>query len=184
MHLKDVPDYAYRDFWSGKPRATRWFYRLLSYVIAPLSVCVFGNANTIGVYHDTRILSTFKQTVQRLEEGANVVIFPEHRVPYNHILCDFQEKFVDVAKLYYKRTGKCVAFVPMYLAPKRKAMYLGEPIRYDPEVPMELQRQQICQTLMRRITRIACALPEHKVIPYDNFSGKKYVSNLDRGERQ
>ena len=43
MHLKEVPAYAYQDFWSYKPRYIRWFYRLLSYLIAPLSVCVFNS---------------------------------------------------------------------------------------------------------------------------------------------
>ena len=45
MHLREVPAYAYRDFWSGKPKAVRWFYRLLSYLIAPIAVCVFNNAS-------------------------------------------------------------------------------------------------------------------------------------------
>ena len=26
MHQEEVAAYAYRDFWSGKPRAVRWFY--------------------------------------------------------------------------------------------------------------------------------------------------------------
>ena len=38
MHLKDVPAYAYEDFWSGKPKWQRPFWKLLSYLIAPLSV--------------------------------------------------------------------------------------------------------------------------------------------------
>ena len=67
MHLKEVPAYAYQDFWSNKPKYIRWFYKLLSYIIAPLSVCVFNNANTIGVYRDNRIISTFKETVQKLQ---------------------------------------------------------------------------------------------------------------------
>lgn len=44
MHLKEVPAYAYQDFWSEKPTYIRWFFKLLSYIIAPLSVCVFNNA--------------------------------------------------------------------------------------------------------------------------------------------
>ena len=28
MHRKEVPAYAYQDFWSGKPKALRWFYKL------------------------------------------------------------------------------------------------------------------------------------------------------------
>lgn len=179
MHLKDVPAYAYKDFWSGKPKYIRWFYKLLSYIIAPLSVCVFNNANTIGVYHDTRILSTFKQTVQRLQEGNHVVIFPEHDVPHNHIICEFQDKFIDIAKLYYKRTGKEVCFVPLYLAPALKQMHLGTPVRYCSASPMNEERQRICQDLMRQITQIACDLPEHTVVPYNNISKKDYKSNKD-----
>lgn len=177
MHLKEVPDYAFRDFWSRKPKAVRWVYRLLSYLIAPLSVCVFNNADTVGVYRDVRIVSTFKQTVAGLQEGANVVIFPEKDQPYDHILCQFQDRFIDVARLYYKRTGKALAFVPMYIAPALKTMYLGDPIRFRPDVPIEQERQRICEELMENISCMAQALPEHTVVPYNNVPKKQYPSN-------
>lgn len=180
MHLKDVPDYAFQDFWSRKPGYMHWFYRLLSYLIAPLSVVIFNNAETIGVYHDTRILSTFKNTVSRLQEGSNIVIFPEHDVPHNHILCEFQDKFVDVAKLYYKRTGKALSFVPLYIAPKLKSIYFGTPIVYCPDNPPDEERKRICTYLMNEITRIACSLPEHIVVPYNNISKKEYGTNIPK----
>ena len=177
MHLKDVPDYAFQDFWSKKPAYSRWFYRILSYIIAPFSVCVFSHANTIGVYHDARILATFKNTVNKLTEGANVVIFPEHAVPHNHILCAFQDRFIDVARLYYKKTGKTLSFVPMYIAPKLKKMYLGESVRFCPDNPMEEERRRISCCLMDRITKMAVSLPEHIVIPYQNVPKREYRSN-------
>lgn len=180
MQLKEVPGYAYQDFWSRKPKGTRWFYKLLSYLIAPLSVCVFNNADTIGVYHDTRILSTFKATIRRLQEGAGVIIFPEHDVPHNHILCAFQDKFIDIAKLYYKRTGKELAFVPLYIAPALKKMYLGKPIRFCAANPMEEERRRICEYLMDQITEIACSLPEHTVIPYRNIPKREYPTNIPK----
>ena len=65
MHLKDVPDYAFHDFWSQKPRFWQPFYKLLSYIIAPFSVCIFTNAEVIGVYHDTRILTESDAEKQR-----------------------------------------------------------------------------------------------------------------------
>lgn len=180
MHLKDVPAYAYKDFWSNKPKYIRWFYKLLSYIIAPLSVCVFNNAQTIGVYHDARIISTFKQTVQRLQEGASVVIFPEHDVPHNHIICEFQDKFIDIAKLYYKRTKRELAFVPLYIAPTLKKMYLGKPIRFCADNPMEEERKRISEYLMKEITEIAVSLPEHTVVPYNNVPKKDYPSNIPK----
>ena len=180
MHLKDVPAYAFRDFWSRKPKWTHPLYKLLSYIIAPLSVCIFNNARTIGVYHDTRILSTFKNTVKALQEEKSVVIFPEHDVKHNHIVYEFQDKFIDIAKLYYKKTGKELSFVPMYIAPKLKKLCLGKPIQFDPEETMENERRRICNYLVDEITALAERLPEHTVIPYRNIPKKYYPSNRSR----
>ena len=105
MYLKEVPAYAFQDFWSGKPQNTHWFYKILSYIIAPISSCVFNNANTIPVFRDMRLMTTFKMTINALNEQANVVVFPECYDPYNHIVNRFQDRFIDVAKLYYKKTG-------------------------------------------------------------------------------
>ena len=180
MNLKDVPEYAFTDFWSQKPKYTHPFYKLLSYLIAPLAVCIFNNANTIGVYRDERIISTFKETVKRLNEGANVVIFPEHDVKYNHIVYEFQEGFVDIARLYYRHTGKELAFVPLYIAPKLHKMYLGKPVRFHAAAPKGEEPKRICSYLMDEITQIARSLPEHTVIPYRNIPKKYYPSNLSK----
>jgi len=177
MNLKDVPAYAYRDFWSKKPKLLRPFYRLLSYIIAPLAVLIFKNANTIGVYHDTRIMGTFKETVARLADGARIIIFPEHEKELNNIVYEFQDKFIDVARLYFKRTGEEVLFVPMYIAPKLRSMHLGEPIKFRANENIAEERARICNYLTDKITEIACALPRHTVIPYPNISKKLYPCN-------
>lgn len=182
MELKEVPEYAFTDFWSQKPKYTHWLYKLLSYLIAPLAVCIFNNANTIGVYRDGRIISTFKETVKRLNEGASVVIFPEHDVKYNNIVYEFQEGFVDIARLYYKRTGKELAFVPLYIAPKLHKMYLGKPIRFCATAPKAEEHSRVCRYLMDEITQIARSLPEHTVVPYRNIPKKYYPSNLSKEE--
>lgn len=179
MQLKEVPAYAYQDFWSYKPKWIRWFYKGLSYLIAPLSVCVFNNARTIGVYRDARIISTFKNTVNKLQQGSSVVVFPEHYESHNHIVNDFQDKFIDIAKLYYKRTGKELTFVPMYIAPKLKTMYLCEPIRYQAGTDVAEERRRICDHLMDRITEKAVSLPSHTVIPYANIPKKQYPKNKE-----
>lgn len=182
MHLKEVPGYAYQDFWSEKPGYSRWFYKILSYLIAPLSVCIFKNAKTIGVYRDIRIVNTFKETVSKLQEGANVVVFPECNEKYNNIIYNFQDRFIDVAKLYYKKTGRELAFVPLYIAPKLKKMYLGKPICFCAANPMEQERRRICEYLMAEITEIARELPEHTVVPYRNIPKKDYPSNRIKEE--
>lgn len=178
MHLKEVPDYAYQDFWSGKPKYIRWFFRLLSYLIAPLAVCLFNNAHTVPVYHDFRVVSSLKATVGHLQAGAHVIIFPEHYQPHNNIVHDFQDKFIDTARLYYKRTGKALCFVPMYVAPALKKMVLGAPVRFDPDAVMDDERRRICNAMMDAITDAAAALPPHTVVPYPNLPKKQYPQSL------
>ena len=177
MHREEVAAYAYRDFWSGRPKAFRWFFKLLSHLIVPLSLLVFNNAHTIAVYHDTRLLTTFRESIQRLQEGSRLVIFPECYDEHNHIVHAFQEKVVDLARLYYKKTGKALCFVPLYVAPERKSLFYGEPVRFRPEAPIEEERDRICARLMDEITRMAQAQPLHRVVPYPNVSRRHYPYN-------
>ncbi len=175
--LKDVPDYAFQDFWSFKPKRSRWLFKIASYLIAPLSVCIFNNADTLPVYRDARGLATFKKTISALQDGADIVIFPEHNCKRSNIIYDFQDKFIDVARLYHKKTGKALPFVPMYIAPKLKQVHLGKPTYFNPDAPMDEERERIRQYLMTEIEAIAYNLPAHTVVPYRNIPRKDYPQN-------
>ncbi len=177
MSFKEVPAYAFKDFWSQKPKWTWPFYKLLSYIIAPVSVFLFNNAKTIPVYRDKRVFSTFKETVKLLAAGKNIIIFPEQDIKHNNILYEFQDRFIDVARLYKKRTGKELKFVPMYIAPKLKSLYFGKAIEFNSENEVENERRRVATDLMDAITDIATALPSHTVVPYRNIPKKDYPKN-------
>lgn len=179
MKLKEVPAYAYKDFWSQKPKFFRPFYRLASYLIAPLSVFIFNNANAVAVYKNSNGLSTFKKTIKLLKEGNSVVIFPEHNKPHNNIIYDFQDKFIDVARLYYKKHKKEISFVPMYIAPRLKEVHFGKQICYCSENDADTERARIKEYLMKEITSIAKGLPCHTVVPYRNIPKKYYPLNKE-----
>ena len=179
MVRKEVPAYAFRDFWSMKPKALHWFYKLLSHLIAPLAEFLFTNAHTIPVRHDARVMTTFRRSIEGLEAGADIVLFPEKNEPYNGILWQFQEHFADLAKMYHRKTGKAVCFVPMYTAPRLGRICFGKPVRYNPEVLEAEERARICRVIMESITSLAETLPEHTVIPYYNMPKGQYPKNTD-----
>lgn len=174
MHWKEVPDYAFQDFWSQKPKWTHFFYRVLSYLITPLSVLLFRNARTVPVYRDHRIMKTFKESVRILDEGKSLVIFPEYDQKKNHIIYEFQSKFIDVARIYHKKTGKEISFVPFYNAPSLKKVCIGKPIPYQHQNEKEEEREKLCQKLMEEITKLGESMPKHRVVPYRNISKKYY----------
>ena len=174
MSFKEVPAYAYRDFWSSKPKAVRWIFKIVSYLIAPLAYFLFNNAKVIPVYHDTRLLSTFKLSAQRLGEGADVVIFPESYEPYSNIVYDFQKGFTDVALFCKKKLKRSVRFVPMYLCPALKKILYGRPTEIDFSKPIREEAERVRVYLMDEVTRLALTLPPHRVVPYPNMAKKDY----------
>ena len=149
MHKEEVPDYAFQDFWSGKPKGTHWFYRLLSHAITPLAVLIFNNAHTVPVYHE-----------------------------HNNIVHGFQDKFIDLARFYYKKTKKELDFVPLYVAPRLNTLFFGKPIRFRADAPIAEERARICNALMDGITEIAVNQPEHTVVPYPNIPPSQYPKNI------
>ena len=177
MERDQVAAYAYRDFWSQAPGWTHPFYKALSHAIVPLSVLLFNHAETIPVYRDSRVLSTFRDTVRSLEAGTSVLIFPEHDRRCNQILDDFQDHFIDTARLFYRRTGSAPAFVPMYICPALRRVCFGEAVRFDPAAPIEAERARIKAELTARITALAEALPRHRVVPYRPQPKKNWPYN-------
>lgn len=177
MNRKEAPAYTYRDFWPLKRRGWHWFYRMLSRLTAGPLVYILNNARLIPVYRDARVVTTFTQSIQRMKEGADIVIFPEKNEPYNPILCQFQEHFPDLARLYHRMTGAGVQFVPMYIAPKLKGVYYGKPICFDPDAPEREEKERIRKAVMASITDMAVSLPRHTVVPYLNIPRREYPLN-------
>ena len=178
---KEFYDYAMVDFWGHKSPKAKWFFSLLTKLITPLFTWLFRSASTVPVYRDMRIRHTFRESIEHLQNGTNIVIFAEKHQPYNRIVNEFQDGFVDLATLYYRRTEKHLCFVPFYNAPSLKTAVIGKPITFDPERPIEEERTRICDYLKNEISALAEGLPVHKVTPYENIKRKYYPKNKISG---
>ena len=177
MDNKTAQGYILDDFWPNKNPKKIKRYKRLSKMISPLAAYIFTNADTIAVHHDQRGIATFKNSVEALTHNKNIIIFPEGREEFNHIVNEFQDKFVDLARFYYKKSGKAINFVPMYIAPKLKAVCFGESVAFNPNAEPGEERNRICEYLKDKITQMALELPVHKVVPYANIPKKYYKSN-------
>ncbi len=179
FEMAEVPSYAMDDFFPYKRGWSRPFYKIASYLLAPLMPCIMENSRTVPVYHDARMASTVKRTIRLLAKGNNIVIFPEKHEKRNSIINMFRDQFVDIARLYYRRTGELIRFQPMYIAPTLNCCYMGDPICYNPNSDIESERCRISEYLAGEITKIGRSLPEHTVVPFDNISRKEYISNKE-----
>lgn len=171
---KEVTPYAMEDFWRFKSKYVKWIYYLAStLILAPFGSYLFRKAKTIPVYKDGRLRHTLKISFEKLKDGHNIIIFPESRNPYNDFINDFQVHFVDLAKQYYKMTGKELLFYPMYTCYELRKIIIGRPIRFNSNNKIEDERQRIISYLKESITELGMSLPRHTIIPYVNTK-KKY----------
>lgn len=177
--FREVPSYAMEDFFPYKKGWKRVFYKIASYLMAPLLPCIIKNARAIPVYHDIRLASTIKNTIRKLSAGKIILIFPEKHEKRNNIINQFREHFVDVARIYHRRTGKTISFIPMYIAPKLNYCCFGKKILFDPNADISFERHRITEFLEEEITSLGRSMPDHIVIPFDNISRGQYVSNKE-----
>lgn len=141
----------------------------LAFFLTPIIVMTMRAFNPIPTYHTPReaIGLTFKKTVETLKSGMSAVIFPErteNRV--NKYIWQLSRGFPRLAQAYYAETGKTTKFYPVYCAQKLHKFVVGEPIEYDPEIPMAKQKNDIAEYLENAICELGDSLPEHEPTIY------------------
>lgn len=113
-------------------------------------------ANAIPIYIEQggAIVKTFRQSLQSMEAGEPLLIFPEdardengHRRLYLREGVDpLSVGFVHLARLYYLKSGKLTLFVPLYANKKQRTISCGQGLLYDPQGP-ENQEETIARQL-------------------------------------
>lgn len=96
------------------------------------------------------LMNTFRQSVEALQTGANLLIFPEDpdtdpndpgyksgRPPM------LFRGFPMLAQVYYHRTGKCCRFVPVLCHKEGRTVSFGTEILYNPENDPIAERDRI-----------------------------------------
>lgn len=163
---KKAPDFIFHDFMCGEGKKHKWFWRLLSRLTAFLLVPLCKDVPHVPVYHDARMLDTFRDSVDALVEGKRLVVFPECPRRYSEYLNDIYEGFAEIGKLYYEASGKSLKFLPTYICKDLRKILVGKPISFEPSIPARKQRKVIHDGIRDGIVRLAESLPEHKIRPF------------------
>lgn len=141
----------------------------LAWILMPLIVLTFRAFNPIPVFHTPKEVfsMTFRKSMDTLNEGLPQVIFPERTEnKINKYIWQLNTGFTRVSETYYRETGRKVKFYPVYCAEKLRTFVVGDPIEYDPSVPMAKQKITICSYLENKIEELGDSLPEHEPVIY------------------
>ncbi len=132
--LKHFKEYTFSEK-SGKSKA-------FTAVFSP--VCAWGlsslvrSARAIPVYRGAdarKSITTIKNSVRALEEGDNLLVFPDvdYASEENKEGGEVYKGFVAVDKLYFRRRGERVKFVPVYMTKKKVVIHSPVVFGDEPE---------------------------------------------------
>ncbi len=112
-------------------------------------VALIKSAGAIPVYrHAVKIYTTFKLSVEALEKGESVLLFPD--INYTASTGDtgaLYEGFVILERMYFKKTGKHLPFVPLHISDEKKSLFIDEPILFEDGKPFKEQQLVVVEKL-------------------------------------
>ena len=125
----------------------------VSYFVSRLA----QSARVIPVYRRSRqIIRTLKESVETLQAGASVLIFPD--IDYasdDSEVGRIYEGFLNLEKYYNLKTGEHINFVPLYANQDTKEILYGQAIRFDKDREFIDQRDEKAQELQDELNRLA-----------------------------
>lgn len=163
IYFKDIFNHLFKKVL--RDRKPKILLYPLAFLLSPLIIWLFRSVEPIPVFHqDKRVQITFDKSIETLEEGVDQVIFPERTEnQVNKYIYEFNKGFPYVAAQYYEKTGKKLKFYPVYTCQALNKALIGEPIEYDPEIPINKQKKIICKYLEDKVFELGESLPEHKI---------------------
>ena len=152
MERKEIPAYVRQDYW-WEPGC--FFEPLLNmtlpYLMALLLPPILGSVPGVPVYHDNRVIRTFRKSLEYVAQGHHLVIFSEQPAGHGSSEMELNRGFLQVAPLICKRTGKALKFYPVHVDRAARRITVSKPVPYDPALPLKEQEDGIIQALSKSI---------------------------------
>ena len=128
--------------------------RLFCLIASPLTNLFYKGLDLISTYRDGRFLKTLRESVQAIEKGENIVIFPEDSTNgYLEQLEGFHAGFVALAEAC-KRKGIDVPVYVAYFKKKERKYIIDKPIRYSELCANGESKEAIARRLVERCNEL------------------------------
>ncbi len=109
--------------WIARPAAPFFAFFVVPLITAMRSIPVYR--------HDGRIRETFRQSLEALEAGDNLMIYPD--IEYTsraETVSDVYDGFFMLERLYRRKTGRHIPFVPVHIDMAERSIRYGEAVLF------------------------------------------------------
>lgn len=130
-----------------------WMAKLCARIVSHPIAWLYRTLKMIPVYRGLKsVMETMNRSTDMLEKGENVLIMTDvNYAAEGKDIGEIYTGFLHLGKLYFKRTGKRLNFVPLSLNRREGYFRLGEPIEFDPTVPFQQEKERIASRLVQEL---------------------------------
>ena len=163
---KKVSDYVFTNTFGKVSWLPVFAQKLVSNFIGWLSVTVLAQLECIPVYRDSpmKLRETVRESIEALETGDNLMIFPESPDQKYELqgIGKLSPGFVMLATAYWKKCGKRLKMMPVYMSKEKKTIEFGHLIQYEPESAFADEQERIIRETETQIFSMAGIKPEEE----------------------
>ena len=151
MRFKYLRDVLYMQ----KNGVKKWKATLKAGFESIFSIYTYKGMKVIPSYPDARFRRTLQYSMQCLDAGFAISLFPEDsNAGYFDEMRHFFSGFVMLAEQYYKKTGEDVPVFPVYYGRKKKKIVVGKPLYVQDFVQSGLKRDEIAEKFRLEVNRL------------------------------
>ena len=153
MEAREVPAYVRQDYW-WEPgcRLEPLYNATLPYIAAALIPPILNSAPGVPVYHDARIIKTFRRSIELLKEGKNLIIFTEQPAGYGTSETKLNRGWLPIAVMAWRTMKVALKFYPVHVDLKKRRITVSRPVAFNPEIPLKEQEEEILAAIKKGIS--------------------------------
>ena len=164
VDLDETVAYLYKYTFSHVSWIPKRLRMPITVLVSRLGHWGFRALESIPVYrdHPMELMKTFRSAMTAMERGDDMLIFPENPNAagaghgYEHQgVGELFSGFAMIGQLWYRKTGRCCRFVPMYADQEARTLRVGTPVIYDPQNEAAAERQRISDEVAAEMNRLA-----------------------------
>lgn len=165
MERDAIVEYLYEGTMIRQKWLPERFKKPLVRLLTPVLTWVFNSLEAIPVYRGKphELMRTFRLTLEAMQAGDNVLIFPETGEPSKpgekgysaDNVGEMYTGFAMIGAMYYAKCGRLAAFVPVFANKRRRTLTIGHPVEYNPQNGANEEKTRIVQTLLKAMRDMA-----------------------------
>jgi hypothetical protein len=143
--------YLYHIFYQQKLKYKRFPAFLLATLFGIISKRLYVGMHVIPTYQDSRLLSTYSISMEHLDCGNPILVFPEESEEgYFEVLSKYNAGFVVLAKTYLSKRQVDLPIYPIYFSKKEGIILVGDPEPIGKLLSSGMSRDEIAEHFRAR----------------------------------